>query len=132
MKSFSKLSIILLFSSCFLFASEGAFAAYPTSVVGTWNARANQTPGTMNITFQSGSGVCRQISGTYTSFGTFAVQGFYCPATGKIQFLLKDSANVTFQVYSANLTSTGATNYMGGSLGSFNNSFGEYSFFASK
>jgi len=105
-------------------------AAWPSSVVGTWNVRANQSLGTMNITSQSsGAGPCQQILGTILGF---PLQGFYCPATGRIQFLRKNALNDTFQVYSANLTSTGATNFMGGSFSSYDAALGEYSFFGSK
>lgn len=120
----------ILVSLSLLLLSQTASAAYLTSVVGTWNVRANQTVGTMQITFQSASGSCRQILGSILGS---SMQGFYCPSTGRIQFLRKNSANDTYQVYSANLTSTtAAVNYMGGSFGSFDAGFGEYSFFASK
>ena len=120
---------VLVSLSLLLFSQ--VVAAYPTSVVGNWAVRANQTPGNMNITFQStAAGPCKLIQGNI--FGS-PITGFYCPNTGRIQFLRKDAANNdTIQVYSANLTSAGSIQYMGGSFGSFDAGFGEYSFFASK
>lgn len=123
----NSLSSVLMGLSLLLLSQ--AAAAWPTSVFGTWNVRANQTPGTMHITFQSGAGACRQILGDILGS---PMQGFYCPSTGRIQFLRKNSVNDTLQVYSANLTSTGVTNFMGGSFSSYDSAFGEYSFFASK
>ncbi len=123
-------TIYFLGLSFFLFFSQIAAAAWPASVVGTWAVRANQTPGFMHITFQATTGACRLIRGDILGA---PMQGYYCPGTGRIQFLRKDAANNdTFQVYSANLTSAGSVNYMGGSFGSFDTGYGEYSFFAQK
>lgn len=115
----------------FLLSSQIASAdGWPTSVVGTWNVRANQTVGTMHITFQSPVGNCRQILGDI--FGN-PIQGFYCPFSGRIHFLRKDGANNdTIQDYSANLSQNGATNFMTGLFASDGGSFGEYSFTAGK
>lgn len=120
----------ILVGSSLLLLSQAASAGFLASVVGTWNVRANQSVGTMNITFQSATGACRKISGDILGL---PMVGFYCPATGRIQFLRNNLVRTTFQVYSANLSFTSAsTNYMSGSFSSFDTSLGEYSFYASK
>ena len=137
MKTKTLSSVLLGFS--LLILSKTVFALYPGTVVGIWNVKVNQSSATLNITSQSTSGWCRQIFGNYTYFfDTYMAQGFYCPTTGRIQFLIRNSDFITLLVFSANLASRGNPNYMAGSVASFNDSFfstvslGEYSFFASK
>jgi hypothetical protein len=120
----------VLVGSGLLLLSQTASAGFLASVVGTWNVQANQSVGTMNITFQAATGACRKISGDILGL---PMVGFYCPATGRIQFLRNNLSKTTFQTYSANLSFASASkNYMSGSFSSFDTSLGEYSFYASK
>ncbi len=115
----------------FFAASQIASAdGWPTSVVGNWNVRANNSVGVLSITFQAAAGQCRQISGAI--FGN-PIQGFYCPASGRIHFLRKNAAtNDTIQDYTANLSQDAGIDYMGGTFASDGGAYGEYNFFGSK
>lgn len=108
--------------------SSSAFAAFPASVLGTWNAILNQTVTTIEITSE-GTGKCRPISGTIS---TTNIQGFYCRATGRIVFVRKNqSTNDTSQIYSGNLATDGATDRMGGTFADINSN-GEFGWSASR
>ena len=119
-----------------LVASGGSAMAanWPTSVVGTWNALADQSNLTLDITSQATANACKAIAGT---LGTDNISGYYCPSSGRFSFLRANAGNnVTFQVYTGNLSHIGTTDYMTGvfeqetTVGSAVE--GEYSFFASK
>ena len=98
--------------------SGSAWAAFPDSVTGTWNAILNQTSTTIVINSQSTTGKCREISGTIQSTN---INGFYCPATGRIFFLRKSATtNDTFQVYSGNLAQDAAVDRMAGTFADIN------------
>ncbi|WP_392534377.1 hypothetical protein [Nostoc sp. C117] len=129
MKPFSFLSSALVVLSPLMFSQHALADGWPTSVVGTWNVTANQTSGQLVITFQDTTGQCRKILGTI--FGN-SIVGFYCPSSGRIHFLRKDSSGFTIQDYSANLSQAGTKNYISGVFDSDLGSFGEYSFFGSK
>src|SRR5262249_28291746 len=79
-------------------------ANWPPSIVGTWQGVANQSNVKLVITNQGATGACKSISGTLSnvpSGGESNVQGFYCPATGRVSFVRKDmKSNATFQSYS--------------------------------
>jgi hypothetical protein len=130
MKTLQSFSIILAGLSLLLMSQLANADGWPTSVVGTWSVRANNTVGTMHITFQQSTGQCQQILGDI--FGN-PLQGFYCPSSGRIHFLRKiASTNDTVQDYSANLSQNAATNFMSGLFASDGGSFGEYNFAATK
>jgi hypothetical protein len=132
MKTIKHLSSTIIALSLLTVAQLASADGWPTRIVGVWTVNADNTPGTLNITFQATSGHCRQISGTI--FNTNLIQGFYCPFSGRVHFLRKIAAtNDTFQVYSANLSqvAVGPGLRMGGSFSDYG-SPGEYSFFASK
>ncbi len=122
-----------------LSASVAQAQSWPRSVVGTWNAFGNQSPLVLNITTQGTVGNCPAISGTLAdtvSGGqTNNIQGFYCPHSGRIQFLRKDqTTNDTFQTYVGNVSMTGSTLYIGGTFAEDNQigALGEYNFWAQK
>ena len=113
---------------------SGAVAAenWPASVVGTWAAQANQTPLTITISSQASNGKCRVIRGTIldgVSGQTQKLVGAYCPDSGRIIFDRRAEGEPLTQVYSANLSESGSTLYMGGLFEQ--TGVGEYSFIAS-
>jgi len=122
--------------SSMLIAGSAMAAAWPTSVVGTWSALANLSSLTVNITSQGTKGSCPAILGTITDNGTGAasnLQGFYCPKSGRIQFLRKNpTSNDTFQVYNGNLSFATSNPLMGGTFAEDDEipDLGEYNFAA--
>lgn len=109
-----------------------ALAAPPLSAVGQWSVIGNQSAGTLVINSQGGAGTCRRIVGTI--YGN-PIEGFYCPATGRIHFVRKNNANDTYQSWTGNVGDDGPVDRMGGtfvvsSIGG--GSFGEYNFQASR
>jgi hypothetical protein len=123
-----------------MLAAGGAHAGqlWPTSVVGTWTAIANQSAMTVTISSQNATGRCRAIAGSMVNTdgtGQSNIAGFYCPVTGRFHFLRNDpKTGLTYQDYSGNVSDTGTQQYMAGifaqSLGA--NLVGEYSFMASE
>ncbi len=119
-----------------MLSAGSAMAAWPTSVVGTWSAAANLNSLTISITSQGKQGPCPAILGTIFDNGTGAsdnLQGFYCPKSGRIQFLRKDpTSNDTFQVYGANLSFATSAPLMGGTFSEYDQvpNLGEYNFSA--
>src|SRR5262245_8874102 len=66
-----------------------AFAAPPTTVVGTWDVVAGNALETLIITNQGGPGApgaskCRVVLGT---IGIAPVRGYYCPGDGVVHIL---------------------------------------------
>ena len=121
-----------------LAAGAHAGQLWPSSVVGTWHAVANQSPLTINISSQAATGKCRQIAGTIVDNiggGTSNLLGFYCPTSGRFHFVRNDAASrVTYQDYSGNVSDIGRRLYMGGIFAEVftPTNVGEYSFQASK
>ena len=104
-----KLLFVALFASMGLGATTAMADGWPLSVLGNWSVLANQSAGTLSITFQ-GPGDCQPIKGTI--FGNTMV-GFYCPHSGRIHFL-RNSGATTIQDYTANVSQAGPTLRMGG------------------
>jgi len=124
---------------CALMSAGSAMAAWPASVVGVWTAFANQSPLQLNIVSQGTVGDCNAIIGTIAD--TVAggqrnsIQGFYCPHSGRIQFLRKNLVtNDTFQVYTGNLSMVGQSLRIGGTFAEDDQigALGEYNFWAVK
>jgi hypothetical protein len=119
-----------------LLAAGAAFAAtYPTSVVGTWSIRANDTAlFTVSITTQSTDAPCAAITGTMGAPND-PIVGYYCPATGGISFLRNSAqTGATYQVFTGQLSWTGAKTYVTGNFSNYGGSgnSGYYGFTASK
>jgi len=127
------ITIAVVVCSCMAFAAN-----WPTSIVGTWEGVSNQSEIRLVITNQSGSGECKAIAGTMNNLpsgGASNIQGFYCPATGRVMFLRKDiNTNATFQSYSANTSDVGSELRMGGTFAEMNfaGHLGEYNFYVQK
>ncbi len=86
-------------------AGSALAQAYPTSVVGTWNIRANDTLlFTFTVEKQSSDSPCAQITGVLGAPND-PIVGYYCPTTGLVSFE-RNSANTgaTFQVYTGQLS----------------------------
>jgi hypothetical protein len=81
---------------------------------------------------------CKPITGTLNNLpsgGASNIQGFYCPATGRVGFVRKEVvSNDTFQSYSANVSDTGTTLRMAGVFAELNlaGHLGEYNFAVTK
>ena len=112
-------------------AGRGAHAQqqWPASIVGAWNGWGNQSALAINITSQSGGETCQQITGTIASD---TLLGYYCPASGRFNFLRTTTGGLTYQSFTGNLTETvsGAPS-MGGIFADYiDNPSGEFAFFA--
>ncbi|HEY9726737.1 MAG TPA: hypothetical protein V6D50_09850 [Chroococcales cyanobacterium] len=112
-----------------LWGSAAYADGWPTSVAGNWSVFANQSSGALSITQPTSTLNCRPISGSI--FGN-PIQGFYCPTSGRIVFVRKNTSGITTQYYQGNLSQTGSTLRIGGSFSSIGGSYGEYSFYATK
>jgi hypothetical protein len=112
-------------------SSGATWAQRPASVVGNWSTVANQTLITLQIVSQGATGPCRDIAG---ALGGSGIEGFYCPSTGRVSFLRKNSANNdTFQVYTGNVGTRGSVDRMAGTfVQATNPGAGEYNFSATR
>ncbi len=118
----------------FLWAGMAA-AAPPASVTGTWSILGNQTAGPLKITQSPAATQCKPIRGTiYTSD---PVIGYYCPATGRIAFIRKNTrgAGDVTQAWVGNVGAEvpNQRNRMGGTFhaldaGAGSGELGEYNF----
>ncbi len=122
------------------FANTAMADGWPLSVVGSWSIIGNQHNGLLNIVSQAAVGNCRRITGTAYPGTTVAhpIEGFYCPFSGRIQFVRKQPAsNDTLQVWTGNVSQDGVVDRMGGTFTSVSSalgggSLGEYNFQGSK
>lgn len=143
MTTVKKLSVAALLASS-LFTSGAALAdGWPASVTGTWNVICNQTAGTLSLVQFAGAvgSQCKPIRGTV--YGADAVEGFYCPGSGRIAFTRHVGANTTTvrQHWQGNLSQNANVVRIGGSCvatlhnnvsGTVGGSLGEYNFSGSK
>lgn len=108
---------------------------WPTSVVGTWSIIGNHHAGLLRIDSIAAVGLCRRIIGVIYP-GTAVVgniEGFYCPYSGRIQFVRKSPAtNDAYQVWTGNVSQDAAIDRLGGTFTSVSaalgGSLGEYNF----
>jgi hypothetical protein len=128
----------LVLSSISLLWAGTANAAHPASVTGNWNATGNQTLGILSIVQAAGITACRRITGSIF-FATNAIEGVYCPATGRIVFVRKLSTGVPFQLYEGHVSQDGIIDRIGGSFKIWNATGGavttdgpDYNFSATK
>jgi hypothetical protein len=126
--------------------ASGAHAdsAWPAKIVGTWKGLSNQSSIILTVSTQSIGKKCDDISGTIqdvTGGFTSAMEGYYCPSSGTLQFLrYPTGGNVAFQVYDGSVSQANPPQgvkgiLMGGSFGQYSQSFGplgQYSFSLTK
>jgi hypothetical protein len=118
--------------------SSHSFAAPPPSVMGTWNATLNNTLANITIVSQVGPAPCPTIQGQIIEQASGAIsnlRGFYCPTTGRIQFVRNSRAtNDTGQIYNGNLNSVppGGGLQMAGTFADISSGNGEWGFWAIK
>jgi len=126
--------LALLCGSLAIAANTALADGWPMSVVGTYSVLGNQHAGTLRITSQGASGLCRRIVGSIYNYEP--IEGFYCPYSGRIHFVRKSAANNdTTQVWTGNLSQAGPVLRVGGTFTAVNaagGSLGEYNFNASK
>lgn len=121
-------------------ASIAKADGWPISIVGNWNIIGNQHVGTLSIITQAAVGNCRRITGVVYPGTPVAhpIEGFYCPFSGRLQFVRKLPANNdTLQVWTGNVSQDGVIDRMGGtftsvSAGLGGGSLGEYNFQGAK
>ena len=130
----------LLLGTLFALAAGSANIAmadgWPINIVGNWGIIGNQHVGRLIIATQAGVGQCRRITGTVYPGTPVAhpIEGFYCPFSGRIQFVRKLPANNdTLQVWTGNVSQDAAVDRMGGTFTSISTalgggSLGEYNF----
>jgi hypothetical protein len=143
MSSFRSLSLSAALAVS-LVGSQALADGWPLSVAGNWSVQGNQHAGVLSITQYPGAAgsLCKPIRGTI--YGVDAVEGFYCPYSGRIAF--QRYINLTLnpkQFWSGNLSQVvaGQPLRIGGLFASFDHnntsgtsggSLGEYNFSATK
>ncbi len=130
-----KLILGSLFALSAGLANNAMADSWPVSVVGNWNIIGNQHVGTLVVTTQAAVGNCRRITGTVYPGTAVAhpIEGFYCPFSGRLQFVRKLPVNNdTIQIWTGNVSQDGIVDRMGGTFTSVNatvgGSLGEYNF----
>jgi hypothetical protein len=96
-----------------LLGPNPADAASPASIAGTWSATGNQATGSLVIAQASSTATCKPISGTI--FGS-TIEGFYCPATGRVVFARRLSSGIPFQLYQGQVARDAAVDRIGGTF----------------
>jgi hypothetical protein len=141
MKSALK-TLTLIVAALAMSGAGNAFAERPANLAGTtWTLQTNRDAVQLVITTQGGAGApgaltCRHING---DIGNVAhVQGWYCPATGRIHFQHKNlgSGNAV-RVFTGSVSDDviGQTLYMAGTMTVLDAVFGdlgEYNFSATR
>lgn len=135
-----KLFLGTLFALSIASATIAKADGWPVSIVGNWSIIGNQHIGTLLIMTQAGVGNCRRITGIIYPGTAVAhpIEGFYCPFSGRLQFVRKQPAsNDTLQVWTGNVSQDGLVDRMGGTFTSVSTvlgggSLGEYNFQGAK
>ncbi|MGH6848277.1 MAG: hypothetical protein ACREC0_12820 [Methylocella sp.] len=131
-----KLLFGILFAPMAFGTNTASADPWPASVVGTWSVQANQNSLVMRISSQGVIGNCRAILGTLQNVGSIVtanIEGFYCPFSGRISFVRKDTrTNDTYQTWTGNLSDPGTKLLIGGTFTSPSFNAGEYGFYAVK
>jgi len=114
-------------------AGSALAQGYPTTVVGTWTIRANDTlPFTFTVQAQSSDSPCALITGVMGAPND-SIVGYYCPANGGVSFLRNSSnTGATYQVFTGQLSWGGSETYMTGTFTNYagGNNTGAFSFSA--
>jgi hypothetical protein len=114
-------------------AGSALAQAFPTTVVGTWTIRANDTlPFTFTVQSQSSDSPCALINGLMGAPNDTIV-GYYCPATGAVSFLRNSSnTGATYQVFTGQVSWASSQTQMTGNFSNYagGNNTGAFSFSA--
>ena len=129
MKTASRVGIFVTSLACLpLLLAEAATAASPTFIGGDWKGVSNQTAVTLNIIQFASIGVCKPIGGNMSGVVN-AIQGYYCPVTGRIVFARRTVVGgvlTPFQFYEGHVSRDGVIDRIGGSFAVFNPSGGGF------
>lgn len=107
----------LALGSASLLGGTDAQAASPPSIAGNWSAVGNQAIGVLTIFQPFSLAVCKPISGFI--FGS-PIQGFDCPATGRIVFARTTAAGLPFQFYQGAVGRDAVVDRIGGTFSIWN------------
>jgi hypothetical protein len=103
----SKITALAIVVACAAASTASAATpSWPKSIIGSWSGLANQTQVVLTVTSETGPGKCQNIAGTLQNVGggTDSIQGYYCPATGAVEFRRFSTAfTQAIQVYNGNL-----------------------------
>ncbi len=126
---FKAFAILAIATATLTGGAAQAAQQWPASIVGNWSTLSNLTAVPISITSQTGGATCNQITGT---MGSDTLLGYYCPGSGRFNFLRSNPTSGTYQAYTGNLTETVlGSPEMGGSFVDFVDSpMGEFSFIA--
>ena len=123
MKAASRVGIFVTSLACLpLLFAEAAKAAHPPSIAGVWNAIGNTAGGALAINQFASAAVCKPITGSMFGVAN-AVQGYYCPVTGRIVFArraLIGGVLTPIQFYEGHVSRDGVIDRMSGSFAVFN------------
>lgn len=100
-----------------LLFSVPAYAAHPPVITGVWSLVANQSVGNIAINQLASAATCKPVTGNM--FGN-AIEGYYCPSTGRLVFARRTAAGVPFQLYQGYVSRDGAIDRIGGSFSIWN------------
>ena len=129
MKTASRVGIFVTSLACLpLLFAEAATAASPPSIAGNWSGVSNQTGVTLNIIQFASAAVCKPIGGNMVGVLN-AIQGYYCPVTGRIVFARRaviGGVLTPFQFYEGHVSRDGVIDRIGGSFAVFNASGGGF------
>jgi hypothetical protein len=118
--------------------SVSAEAARPA---GTWRIVGNLTTGNLSLNQFATGAPCKPIAGTMFpgTAAANAVQGVYCPATGRIVFARIQNNGVPHQLYEGSVSQDAPTDRIGGTFIIWNGAGGavsadgpDYNFSATK
>jgi len=143
MKSSFKTLKLAVATAAFLVAGA-ASAERPANLAGTtWTLQVNRDVRQLVIDTQGGPGApgaatCRHINGTLNTTPDIAVQGWYCPSTGRIHLVHKNFGNGNaVRIFTGNVSDDviGQPLYMAGTMTVLAIAFGdlgEYNFAATR
>jgi hypothetical protein len=145
--TYKKVLVVLAACIAAQLYADAALAAFPANVVGRWRVLINHERDTLVIESQGGpiNGRCRKIQGYFPIQNQDdgpPIHGFYCPATGRIQFVHSNlDSLLALRVFTGNLTDQveGQPDHIGGTFTVLYTAvpppfgpLGEYGFWATK
>ena len=107
--------------------ASAAVADPPANVVGTWTMQVNQDVEEFIIENQGASGKCKRILGHINVSAEPRLIGWYCPSTGRIEFLHNNaSTKATVRTFTGNVSDSveGVPDKMAGTVAIIDRAFG--------